>query len=81
MWMPLAGYLEDQTEKRGKEEPAEVLEDDETIAWILQCQANDEHAVDEEGKLVTAEPEPGKCCRTAGSGMDLSIERLHDLNI
>ena len=57
VWMPLAGYLEDPTEKRGKEEPAEVLEDEETIAWILQCQANDEHAVDEEGKLVGAEPE------------------------
>ena len=54
VWMPLAGYLEDQTEKRGKEEPTEVLEDEETIAWILQCQANDEHAVDEEGKLVGA---------------------------
>ena len=48
VWMPLAGYLEDQIEKRGKEEQAEVLEDEETIAWILQCQANDEHAVDEE---------------------------------
>ena len=24
VWMPLAGYLEDQTEKRGKEEPAEA---------------------------------------------------------
>lgn len=36
-------------QKKGKEEPAEVLEDEETIAWILQCQANDEHAVDEEG--------------------------------
>lgn len=68
VWMPLAGYLEDQTEKRGKEEPTEVLEDEETIAWILQCQANDEHAVDEEGKLVGAEPATqGKCCRTAGS--------------
>ena len=52
VWMPLAGYPEDQTEKRGKEEPVEVLEDEETIAWILQCQANDEHAVDEEGNWL-----------------------------
>ena len=79
VWMPLAGYLEDQTEKRGKEEPAEVLEDEETIAWILQCQANDEHAVDEEGKLVGAEPETQESAvEQPVPGMDLSIERLRD---
>ena len=79
VWMPLAGYPEDQTEKRGKEEPAEVLEDEETIAWILQCQANDEHAVDEEGKLVGAEPETQESAvEQPVPGMDLSIERLRD---
>ena len=80
VWMPLAGYLEDQTEKRGKEEPAEVLEDEETIAWILQCQANDEHTVDEEGKLVGADPETQESAvEQPVPGMDLSIERLRDL--
>ncbi len=70
---------EDQTEKRGKEEPVEVLEDEETIAWILQCQANDEHAVDEEGKLVGAEPETQESAvEQPVPGMDLSIERLRD---
>ena len=79
VWMPLAGYLEDQTEKRGKKEPAEVLEDEETIAWILQCQANDEHAVDEEGKLVGAEPATQESAvEQPVPGMDLSIERLRD---
>ena len=79
VWMPLVGYLEDQTEKRGKEEPAEVLEDEETIAWILQCQANDEHAVDEEGKLVGAEPATQESAvEQPVPGMDLSIERLRD---
>lgn len=79
VWMPLAGYLEDQTEKRGKEEPEEVLEDEETIAWILQCQANDEHTVDEEGKLVGAEPETQESAvEQPVPGMDLSIERLRD---
>lgn len=68
--------------KRGKEEPAEVLEDEETIAWILQCQANDEHAVDEEGKLVGAEPATQESAvEQPVPGMDLSIERLRDLNI
>lgn len=65
--------------KRGKEEPAEVLEDEETIAWILQCQANDEHTVDEEGKLVGAETETQESAvEQPVPGMDLSIERLRD---
>lgn len=55
------------------------MEDEETIAWILQCQANDEHAVDEEGKLVGAEPETQESAvEQPVPGMDLSIERLRD---
>ena len=47
--------------------------------WILQCQANDEHAVDEEGKLVGAEPETQESAvEQPVPGMDLSIERLRD---
>ena len=73
------GRISGRTEKRGKEEPAEVLEDEETIAWILQCQANDEHAVDEEGKLVGAEPATQESAvEQPVPGMDLSIERLRD---
>ena len=72
-WIPVVQYVEDHTEYGSS------LEDEETIAWILQCQANDEHAVDEEGKLVGAEPETQESAvEQPVPGMDLSIERLRD---
>ena len=72
-WIPVVQYVEDHAEYGSS------LEDEETIAWILQCQANDEHAVDEEGKLVGAEPETQESAvEQPVPGMDLSIERLRD---
>ena len=45
-WMPLVSYVEDHI-------PYELsIEDDETIAKILESQANDENMVDENGNLV-----------------------------
>ena len=77
VWMPLAGYLEDQTEKRGKEEPEEVLEDEETIAKILESQANDENAVDENGKLIGQPDEPQQPVSSEVAA-DQSIDKLRD---
>ena len=47
-WLPVVQYVE---EKKTYEAP---MEDEETIAKILESQANDEHAVDENGKLIGA---------------------------
>ena len=72
-WIPVVQYVEDHAEYGSS------LEDEETIARILQCQANDEHAVDEEGKLAGAEPETQESAvEQPVPGMDLSIERLRD---
>lgn len=76
LWIPLAEYLEDQA---GQEESGEVLEDEETIAWILQCQANDEHAVDADGNLIDAEtPVQDSIAEQPVPGIDLSLDRLRD---
>ena len=44
-WLPLISYVEDHSVDET------VMEDEETIARILESQANDENAVDENGKL------------------------------
>ncbi len=55
------------------------MEDEETIAWILQCQANDEHAVDEEGNWSEQSRQlQESAVEQPVPGMDFSIERLRD---
>ena len=60
-WMPLVSYVEDHIP--GKE----TIEDEETIAKILESQANDENMVDENGNLI------GK---TGGGGRRIRLHRL-----
>lgn len=75
-WLPLVQYVEQ------KKPYDSVMEDEETIAKILENQANDENMIDENGNLVgdnaldTREPsvEQGQ------SPIDMSIERLRDFD-
>lgn len=75
-WLPLVEYVE-------KKEPYEsAMEDEETIAKILECQANDENAVDENGNLIgddtLAKQEPST--EQGQSSIDMSIEKLRDFD-
>ena len=75
-WMPLVHYVE-------QKKPYEsAMEDEETIAKILESQANDENAVDENGKLVgedtLAKQEPA--VEQGQSPIDMSIEKLRDFD-
>lgn len=74
--IPLFQYMEDS----GGGEA--VMEDEETIARILENQANDENRIDEEGNLV-GNKEPSDIAAAAGqvaSPIDMSIEKLRDFN-
>lgn len=75
-WLPLVQYIEEK-------EPYElVMEDEETIAKILEGQANDENMIDENGNLVgddtLAKQEPA--VEQGVSSIDMSIERLRDFD-
>lgn len=75
-WLPLVKYVD-------QKEPYEsVMEDEETIAKILENQANDENMVDENGNLVgenrTVPQEPPAAQNQ--SPIDMSIENLRDFN-
>lgn len=75
-WMPLVTYINEN------KSVVSVMEDEETIAKILESQANDENSIDENGNLVgdaslaaqTPVTEQGV------SSIDMSIERLRDFN-
>lgn len=69
--IPLGTYV------KGREEVDIDIEDRATYEMILARQANDENAVDENGKLIgEAEEEPA--VETAGASIDLSIEKLRN---
>ncbi len=72
-WMPLVSYIEDHAPV----EPA--LEDEETIAKILESQANDENAVDENGKLI-GEPDESETAAEVAPTVDMSMEKLRDFD-
>lgn len=71
-WMPLAAYVEDNIPYE------ETVEDEETIAKILESQANDENMVDENGNLIGEPDESEKAAQTASA--DISIEKLRDFD-
>lgn len=73
-WLPLVSYVEDNLPY---EEP---MEDEETIAKILESQANDENMVDENGNLVGDPDESEKDAQKADSSVDTSIEKLRDFD-
>ena len=71
-WIPLISYAEDH------ETYDSSIEDEETLAKILEAQANDENAVDENGNLI-GEPDESEADTAAVSPtVDTSIEKLRD---
>ena len=73
-WLPLVSYAEDHAVS------SPAIEDEETLAKILDAQANDENAVDENGNLV-GEPEPAEAAaQPAAPTVDMSIGKLRDFD-
>lgn len=70
-WIPVVQYVEDHAEYGSS------LEDEETIAKILESQANDENAVDENGKLIGQRDEPQQPVSSEVAA-DQSIDKLRD---
>lgn len=74
-WVPFVGYAAE------KEQHISVLEDEETIAKILENQANDENHIDENGNLVgEAEPVEDIVPAQGQPVLDMSIEKLRDFD-
>lgn len=70
-WIPVVQYVEDYAEYGSS------LEDEATIAKILESQANDENAVDENGKLI-GQPEETQQPVSSEVAVDQSIDKLRD---
>lgn len=75
-FIPAAGYIEQKNREQS------VKEDAETIAKILEEQANDENSIDENGNLVGDDSLERLESMVAqdNSPIDMSIERLRDFN-
>ena len=70
-FIPLGNYVED------KETVDTDIEDEATLEMILARQASDENEVDENGKLIGEEEKEPEAEKTAaGSGIDMSLEKL-----
>jgi len=74
VWMPLVNYVEDHVPYESE------IEDEETIARILEAQANDENAVDEDGRLIGEPDEPEAAATEVMPTVDMSIEKLRDFD-
>ena len=74
VWMPLVNYVEDHVPYESE------IEDEETIARILEAQANDENAVDEDGRLIGEPDEPEAAATEVTPTVDMSIEKLRDFD-
>ena len=75
-WLPLVQYISD------REVLEQGVEDEETLAKILEKQANDESVVDADGNLV-GESKTAQVPADLGqnkSAIDMSIERLRDFD-
>lgn len=73
-WLPLVSYAEGNMEEDG------ILEDEDTLARILEAQARDENAVDENGDLQEEYLTRETAEQPAVSGIDMSIEKLRDFD-
>ena len=74
-WLPFVGYVAE------KEQYDSVLEDEETIAKILENQANDENHIDENGNLVGEADQVEDVVPAQGQPvLDMSIEKLRDFD-
>ena len=71
-WIPLVSYAEDHAAYDSS------LEDEETLARILEAQANDENVVDENGNLIGEPDESEKDAAAVTPAVDTSIEKLRD---
>ena len=71
--LPLGTYL-----SGAKEDTA--AEDSQTYAMILEKQANDENAVDEDGKLITKDPDSTQqeTVKVPEAKVDISMDKLRD---
>lgn len=73
-WLPIVSYAEDHAVDDT------AIEDEETLAKILEAQANDENAVDEEGNLVGDPGQAETAAQPAAPTVDMSIEKLRDFD-
>lgn len=73
-WLPLVSYAEDHAVS------SPAIEDEETLAKILDAQANDENAVDENGNLVGEPDSAEAAAQPAAPTVDMSIEKLRDFD-
>ena len=73
-WIPLISYARDHEVY----DPA--LEDEETLARILEAQANDENAVDENGELIGEPDDTETEAVKVTPNVDTSIEKLRDFD-
>lgn len=71
-WIPLISYTEDHPVYDAS------IEDEETLARILEAQANDENVVDENGNLIGEPDESETDAAAAAPSVDTSIEKLRD---
>lgn len=73
--LPFSGYLQSRVSYN------DAMEDDETIAKILENQANDENQVDANGNLIAQNVPVENVIPEQGSPtLDMSIERLRDFD-
>lgn len=73
--VPIVGYID------SKQQYESAVEDEETIAKILENQANDENMVDENGNLIgEAEPVENIVPAQGQPVIDMSIEKLRDFD-
>ena len=73
-WLPLVSYVEDHMPYESQ------IEDEETISRILEAQANDENAVDENGQLIGEPDESETTATEVIPTVDMSIEKLRDFD-
>lgn len=73
-WLPLVSYAEEQAEA------SPAIEDEETLAKILEAQANDENIVDENGNLIGEPDQTEAAAQSAVPTVDMSIEKLRDFD-
>lgn len=74
IWFPLVAYAQEHTVS------APALEDEETLAKILEAQANDENAVDENGNLIGSDDSAQAAAENVTPTVDMSIEKLRDFD-
>lgn len=73
-FVPLGTYVEEKSFTQTD------TQDQETYEMILAKQANDENAVDENGKLVGEPPAEETAIQTSGTRIDTSIEKLSNFD-